>query len=237
MQVTDEELSAFLDGELPAEASKRVAAALDEDETLRRRLQRLAFADRALASAYAAIGDSKMPAWVTALIAGDGPRPEQPDPPSRLAAPIAAGVALIVGAAFGWLIAAPKGVSDAALAGIVSPASALNEALETSPSGAEVAIFRGKKAELILTFRSGDGAWCREFTVTTPKDAAHAVACRNNGKWRVEFAASAPTSDQLDAPSEVAAFDGALQTLRPGPALSPPEEEAMLREHWPESVP
>ena len=53
MTVTDEELSAFLDGELPPGDERRVAAALEKDGGLRRRLQSMGATDALLARAIA----------------------------------------------------------------------------------------------------------------------------------------------------------------------------------------
>ena len=67
MSVTDDILSAFLDGELPADQLKRIAKEIDADPALRQRAEALAAPDAILQKAYRTIDDDPMPDAVLAL--------------------------------------------------------------------------------------------------------------------------------------------------------------------------
>lgn len=53
MSVTDEELSAFLDGELPPAERRRIIALIAADPELQRRIERMGAVDRDLLAAFA----------------------------------------------------------------------------------------------------------------------------------------------------------------------------------------
>lgn len=68
MQISDEMLSAFLDGELPEETQRAVEAALDQDRGLQSRLETLMSGDRAAQEAFDAMLDEPVPMALAAAI-------------------------------------------------------------------------------------------------------------------------------------------------------------------------
>lgn len=240
--VTDDELSAFLDGELDADALQRIAAAIENDGALRRRAEELAAPDAIIREAYSAIDDLPMPEAVTALLAdradqaADNVVRLRPRATSRPAAPwampLAASIALGAGVALGLAVSGPGATQGggAMIAGAVSPADALHAALETTPSGETIALAGARTASMVLSFRSGE-KWCREFTLTDGKSASRAIACREDGQWSVKLAASELASGGGYATASggvAAAFEAGASALGADEPLDRAAEDALL---------
>lgn len=68
MNLTDEQLSAFLDAELPEAEMQVIRDQLADDPALAERLAALATVDHILAGHYSAIGQQPLPAAVTELL-------------------------------------------------------------------------------------------------------------------------------------------------------------------------
>lgn len=240
MTITDEQLSAFIDGELSPGVMKEIAAAIDADANLRRRADALAANDAILKRAYSAIDEAPMPAAVTALLAGpaDNVVPlRKKAAAARWSMPLAASVALGAGVALGLMLAEPGRMAPGGgvmIAGAISPADALHAALEQTPSGDAVAIGGGRTAAMVLTFKS-DGAYCRELTIEDAATRSRAIACREGGRWSVKLAAAeqGAGSGYATAASGVsAAFDAGADALGAGKPLDRAVENALLQTKW-----
>ena len=96
-----------------------------------------------------------------------------------------------------------------------------------------------------LTFRAADGRPCREFEIERPNSdkLELGVACRSpEGRWRVEAMAYAPLQtpetpsgggySPASGATGGATFEGVLDALGAGPALTPDEEAALLSQRW-----
>lgn len=241
MTITDDQLSAYLDGELSPGEMKEIAAAIDGDDSLRARAEALAAPDAILKRAYSAIDEAPMPAAVTALLAApaDNVVPlRKKAAPTRWTMPLAASLALGAGVALGLFIASPTRMAPTGgvmLAGAISPADSLSLALDATPSGESVAISGARTASMVLTFKSGDGAYCREFTLAGAEDAARAIACREDGRWSVKIAAAEAkdSGGYATAASDVsAAFDAGAEALGAGKPLDRAREDALLQSGW-----
>lgn len=242
MTITDEQLSAFIDGELSPGVMKEIAAAIDADANLRRRADALAANDAILKRAYSAIDEAPMPAAVTALLKEPAPADnvialKRPAPLARWSMPLAASVALGAGVALGLMLAEPGRMAPGGgvmIAGAISPADALHAALEQTPSGDAVAIGGGRTAAMVLTFKS-DGAYCRELTIEDAATRSRAIACREDGRWSVKLAAAeqGAGSGYATAASGVsAAFDAGADALGAGKPLDRAVENALLQTKW-----
>lgn len=242
MTITDEQLSAFLDGELPAEDLKRIAAAIDADAALRKRAEALAAPDTLIKKAYSAIDDAPMPAAVTALLAepaadnvvASAPRTASP---ARWTMPLAASIALSAGIALGMFMSSPARMTPtgAQLAGAINPGDPLHAALDATPSGESVALPGARTASFVLSFKSHDGDYCREFIVDGETDSSRALACREDGRWSVKLAAVEAKGDggYATAASGVsAAFDAGAEALGAGDPLDRAREDALLQSGW-----
>lgn len=245
MTLTDDQLSAFLDGELPPLELKRIAALIDADAALRRRIEALALPDRLIAGAYSAIDAAPIPAAVTALLADPGDDREDVVVPMRRRAPttpawslpLAASLALAAGIGLGLAISSPRNAPASVLASSIDAKSALYAALETRPSGDAVTLGAGETATLILSFDRGAQGVCREFALAGEGEATRAVACRKDGEWRIAFAASEAPADQDGtygtASSPVsAAFESAISALGADRVIEPSAEASLIKSGW-----
>jgi hypothetical protein len=241
MTISDDKLSAFIDGELSGDELKQIAAAIDADASLRRRVEAFAASDTILKRAYSVISEAPMPDAVVELLR----EPARADkvvaigrPPARSRWPLAASVALGAGVALGLLVAEPGRMAPAPsvmLAGAVNPADALHAALETTPSGDSVLLAGARTASMVLTFQSSEGGYCREFTLETTADKTRALACRDDGQWTVKLAAAEAPGDGGYAPAASgvsAAFDAGAEALGAGEPLDRTRENALLQSKW-----
>lgn len=241
MTVSHDQLSAYLDGELPPEEMKSVAAAIAADDELRARAEALAASDVLLKRAYSAIDDSPMPDAVTALLkapAGKVVPLRRPQAAPRWAMPLAASVALGAGLALGLFLNNPVRMAPSGgvlLAGAINPADPLDAALDKTPSGDRVAIAGAREVSLVLSFETADGRYCREFTLEDAQSAARAIACREDGLWSVKIAAAEEKSagGYATAASGVsAAFDAGARALGANEPLDRAREDALLKAGW-----
>jgi len=241
MSVTDDILSAFLDGELPADQLKRIAKEIDADPALRQRAEALAAPDAILQKAYRTIDDDPMPDAVLALLEDADDASAQSNVvafKSRVMRqreiwrlPIAASIALAAGLALGLSLSPNESVQ---IAGAVKPGEALFAALETSPSGETRALDNGRAAAMVLTFKAGE-TWCREFTVAAADAGVRAIACREDEGWAVKLAAvEAGANDgyQTAASGVSTAFDAGAVALGADDPISASREAALLENGW-----
>lgn len=180
--IDDEMLSAYLDGELDADARERVAAALADDAELRERLERLRRNDDLLRAAFDEVEAAPVPERLQAAA-----RPQAQVIPlrRRFRAPVlAAAAALVLGLALGRLLAPVAPEASPLAAGAIAADSPLATALAATPSG-EVTQAGALEIAPLATFRTDDGRLCREYQARGAGEAATlAIACREAGQWR-----------------------------------------------------
>jgi len=249
----EETLSAYLDGALPPDERARVAAELDTDPALRRRLEAFRAADAAVRRAYAPVLDEPLPDRVLELLRRDGadgagnggvvelrsrPRP----PRFFMPASIAAGVAFVAGflAAYAVLTEPDAPASeDSMWAGgvVVEAGTDLHGVLESGLSAETANLAGGRTATARLTFLNAAGEYCRQIDVAGERGTARAIACRRDGRWRVALAsfAAAPSTGRDDvfrpaSSATSAVLDDAIDAMIEGDPLGRSEErEAILR--------
>ena len=232
-ELTDERLTAYLDGELAPGDAREVDRALAGDPAARRRLRHLESVSGWVEKAYEAPMREPVPEHLLRTVLGE--RPD--DAPvadfgaararragwsvRRMALPLAASVALAVGLVSGLQLGGDRGAGlDGGLGRIAhtGPLSAdgpLHAALETVVSGLSVSRTGpdGRQVEVtpVMTFRDRTGRFCREYRLSVAgeggPDGAVGLACRTGGQWHGE--------------AVVAAKTGAGATYRPasGPVL------------------
>jgi hypothetical protein len=244
---TDEILSAFIDGELPAEEMEEVRREIEKSAALAARVEALKNADRAVASIYQAIDNEPMPQSVLDLLAAkDGAAassnvvsfaPRRAGGGARYwPAALAASVALAAGIGLGVQFSA----GGALIAGTIDEGNPLFAALETTPSAETVKLSSGRGATFtpVLSFRSQAGDICREFSLSSGARANRAVACRGEGEWTIEFAvAAAPPATDSGAYATAssglnAAFDSFVDGLIANEPFAPEEEAALIEAGW-----
>ena len=250
MTISDEKLSAYIDGELSPSEVNEINEALKADPAVAARLERLKQPGALIAAGYGEIDDEPMPDSVMDLLrdTGDTENPGEkviqfaPRPAAKSkaswAVPLAASVALAIGVGVGMQIAADRTNRDGRLAyvGVIDQSSPVFAALESTPSATMVETPQGTIMP-VLTFKSANGEYCREYVVANDVAARRAVACRNEGQWVTQFAALAPQNSVTPngystASAEIATqFDSLIESMMADEALDT-EQEAPLLGRW-----
>lgn len=245
--VTDEELMAWVDGELPPPAADRVAAAVAADTGLAARAARLQGLNHQLRQAFAAELDEPVPDALAAIARGE--HLAAPATGARVV-PLAArrrlGWAQWGGLAAGVVLAvallpqrwtqgdAPGALVSTQADGRLVARGALADALERGLAGEP----RPDGTRLLLSFRDRTGEFCRSFAAP----AGRGLACREAGQWQIVVltAPVAPVppasaaSEQLRlASSELpAAVLAAVEQRIAGLALDTTQERAARDTGW-----
>lgn len=208
MQVPDELLMAYADGELTVDEQNELELLLRQDPALRARLEPFVETRMRLSYAFDQVLHDPVPDRLVATIAMAGARPRQS---AQAAAPTlaerirdavngvltatfpngftpnaAAAVAslLLVGGVTGWIAARSVGPSGmvAVTEDRIIASGALAQALETLPSALPtVSNARDEaRATPVLTFKSHSDGVCREYRVSTPASTPDyaGLACR-----------------------------------------------------------
>jgi cell fate (sporulation/competence/biofilm development) regulator YlbF (YheA/YmcA/DUF963 family) len=250
LTISDELLSAYLDGELSGDDLDRVERALATDSVTKERFAQLRRSDEMINTVAASIDDEPIPTDITQLLersdeAEDAEKivaftPKERRPAAnRWALPLAASIALAIGFAGGGLFnpfgtAAPS-TDQLAVIGEEDP---LHKMLETASSGKVQDIASDMQGEVRLTFINQMERPCREYWVQSGDNASQAVACRaQDGNWKVEFAARAAPRDVNDAgystaSSEGEIFGAAVNQMMTSDPLDGESEQKLIAENW-----
>lgn len=251
LPVDDEALSALIDRALPDDEAERLRRRLAGDRALARRLQALERANKAVRGAYAHVIAEPMPATTLELLESrDDVAGEPCDKVARrpIAArrgpwipyAVAAGVAAAALAVGFWLGAgartgAPAGLDLLAGRGVVAENTGLYRVLQSQPSGATLAISSVLAATPRLTFRTVDGAYCRQVDLAGERGRTRALACGRGGAWRLELAAFGPASPDADVYRPAAGtteLDDVIGALIDGAPLDRERERVLIESGW-----
>ncbi|MCC5855742.1 MAG: hypothetical protein JJU10_08700 [Idiomarina sp.] len=239
MNISDQDLSAFLDGELKPADMTRVRDAIAEDESLADRLAAIAMADQAFRSSAANIDDAPLSPRLEALVASAQQAQSSPQdnlvqfkPKQRRSSWQVMQVAQAASFAAIMLIA---GFSLGNLSGTSDTQSwhEVAQILETRASGREYSLSQGSIRPQ-LTFQTQEGVLCRQFQQTTQYQTENRIACRQADEWTLM--ASVPTARTSDAVYQVASGNQLLDTLIDriivGAPLTHQDEAQLLRQQW-----
>jgi anti-sigma factor RsiW len=250
MTVPDEEVFAFVDGELPPEAMARIEAAMATDPQLALRVETQRALRRLLSGAHAGIAHETPPETRGATFAAKPPPPPKPaeviafpgaktktkdkakprDP--KLPRPAGASgkgfpawiglaAALVVGLAVGRLAAPPPVTLSGADDPAPIAAGPLAHALNTQASGQAASPVR-----IGLSFKTASGAYCRSFQASGRSPLA-GVACRDKDAWRVR--AVSPAGADAQTPAAIMA---AVNTMMQGQPLDSAGEAKARATDW-----
>lgn len=198
--ITDEQLMAYADGELPAAERAAVEAALATDPALAARVEAYRAGRRLLKQRFAGVAEEPVPQRLLDLLqaapANDRVVPLRPRTAAPPAAPrrtrpvwpmaLAASLLLALGlAGGGWLLRGPAAVS----------ADPLLAVLERSPSG-ELQRAGEEEFLVLASLATADGRWCREYERgPAGGEMARGLACREqDGGWREQALPQAPAT-------------------------------------------
>jgi hypothetical protein len=219
VELNDETLSAYLDGELDAEQTRAVEQSLASDAGARLRVARMRAADERLAKALPLAGADHFHEAMVARIQNHA-NLQQPTLRRRVVPwAMAAGVA---GLFAGFL--AGEANSPA-----LQLATNITRTLDTAASGRTSA---DGLTKVILSFRNGDSQYCRVFE-TTGSSGGEGLACQSDGRWQLRaWDGTSPATDGFHPAGASALIDTAVDALQGSAALNEAEELAALSHNW-----
>ena len=241
---TDEQVMAFADGEADGVTAAAIAAAAKADPQLAQRIDRFRESRRLVKLAMPLEPvpmdlEAKIRAMALKSQADTGPTGSMAQPTRPLVAndnaprwriPLAASILFALGLGGGYLMRGEMASDPASvnIAGLLD--SELKSALESIPSGSEIAV-SGGKFRAIASFRDSKSNLCREFEKDRGTDQSFVgVACHSNGAWSVNTViASAQTGDGYAPASSLDAIDAFIAAIGAGETLSADEEQAALK--------
>ena len=246
MAYSDETLMAYADGELAPDLAARIGEAERNDPEIAARIRIFVRSREAVAHAMAAPDADGAPDPMLALIRKlDQQSREKPAQETRpidnvvqlgkrrtvplWLLPVAASVALAIGLAFGVQRSGPTGIGTADLA--IAPGQDLAAALATVPSGERRSLALGE-IEVIASFLTDDGAFCREFELDGRDGRTLvSVACQTDAVWDLKLAIVAASDSTGYAPaSSLATLDAWLEASAATAPMSAEAEAARLAE-------
>jgi hypothetical protein len=226
--VSDEEMMAFVDGELDEIARRRIERAIAGDLGLAATVEAQRRLKARLAGHYGPVADEEVPEHFRAmlesnvvLVSGAGRR-------RLISAPNLAAIAatFVVGVLAAQLI--PEASGPLVIeGGRMVAQGALAEALETQLASAQAA---DAPTRIGITFAAGDGRLCRSFETA----AMAGLACRESGGWEVVMTAASarPGSEYRQAGSGAALVMAAAQEMMVGDPLDAEGERAARDARW-----
>lgn len=236
----DPVLMAYADGALEPEEAARVAAAAEADPAIAARIAMFRETGALLGGLGAArplepLSDDlarRVEQTLADARGADKVVPLHPRPTAWRPAALAASVALVVGTVGGIVAtlslteSGPGAPSSLALL----DAPGIEEVLNRLPAGSRGEA-EGGEVEIIASFLTEDGAFCREFEFD-PTDGATivSVACEENGSWTVRFAVATggPGGAGYAPASALDTLDAFLGSIGAGPPMSSQDEAARL---------
>lgn len=192
MQVDDEMLMAFVDGELDEIASARIERQAAEDPELRGRIEAQRRLRSRIAAHYAPVAEEPVPDRFRALLENEVVDLASARPKRRVAGwqnlgAIAA--SLVVGLFAGqWLQLGGSGPVAVGEGGLVAQGD-LAQVLDTQLASAPTA---EAQARVGISFVSTEGQMCRTFE----SSALTGLACRDDGRWRLVVTAPGNAAGQ-----------------------------------------
>lgn len=254
IEIDDETLMAYADGELDADTMAQVEAALAQSEDVAQRLAMFFETRSLLQEAYAPRLADPVPDALVAAIRGqaeaqaaapaqgagsvvslDRHRQARDAATSRATpawrpAAIAASLALAVGLGAGWMLG--SGSAPSGGAGLVASLDhgAMREALVSLPSGERLELSDGGAIAAIATFRNTEGQLCREMENDSPAGATLvSVLCHEGSGWDLRFAVAASGGADGYAPaSSLETLDTWLERTGASEPLSLEDEAEAL---------
>ncbi len=235
----DATLMAYADGALEPGEARRVAEAAEADPAIAARIDMFRETGALLGALGAARPDEPLPDDLARKVErtladarhADTVVPLRRPGPAWRPAALAASVALIVGAVGGIMASLSlRGPEDPAPSLALLDAPGIGDALDRLPAGSR-GIAGDGEVEIISSFLTDDGAFCREFEFDRAAGGSIvSIACREDAAWTARFAMVTQGADDTGyAPaSALATLDAFLSTIGAGQPLSAEEEAARL---------
>jgi hypothetical protein len=224
VNVDDETLMAFADGELPEPRMREVGKAVAADPALQARLARFQEVRARVAALADAAPGPRAGLMEAARQSAAARRGVSPRTWGLALAASLAGVAVVVG------LTRETAQRPERASGVLAVA------LERTPSG-ETLDRGGLRAAPLYTVVAADGRPCRGFRTLRDGVAREGAACRTDGSWRilaaeeveVPYASSAFAQASSQEPPSVTA---AVDALDAGPPLGDLAERRLMARRW-----
>jgi hypothetical protein len=237
MNYDDEILMAYVDGELDAKRSAEIAAAVEKEPALARRVEQQRALRAKISGAFAKVLDQPVPDRLTrAAQANRGNVLQFPARPARApAAPwrarewAAMAASLVLGAVISWRLletgGAPIVAGEGALVAHGELALALDRQLASEQRGGEPVLIG-------LTVRTRDGNYCRSFVLRRAKTTG--LACRVGSDWQVPVTDTSliPSGEMQQASSVAPAILRAIEARGDGAVLDAEAERSAQQGGW-----
>lgn len=227
MTISDDILSALLDGELEPAEAERIEALVARDPVLAQRHERLRLAQSLTREAFAPFASVPLKLRAAAGAFGAWPRLA-----ATGAALLAAGIAGLV---FGLSLRGDGAGRLFALDGGVIASAGVARALDETASGGQ-ARRAGVRVAPLYSFRDHAGRACRVFRASLRESALEAAACRESGSWRlVVLAPAAALTEGFSQAghADAAAIESAVDTVWAA-EITGAEERALIARGWAE---
>ncbi len=252
MKYTDEQLSAYIDGELDAKLARLLKKDLARNKKLNERLANLKTANKAAQDLLSPIIDEDIPKHITDMLKPANNNTKNKDNVislsgktknifnSKWSVPIAAMLAMTFGILFGREIGVKEQENEtimAYLGGEITPKNPLFNILEKSVSARPVALNEGFVIEPVLSFKSAEGYYCREFYAHNQVSAKRGLACKQNNGWNI--IALNKTDEIIDKNSYRTAsgrgneyIDFIIDDILDGDVFDLEEEKKLIKNNW-----
>lgn len=218
----DNTLSAWLDGELPRSEARSVEQAITKDPAMQQRVDALLHNDQAIKAHFRRMTEERpVPEGISALLFQKEDRADgwisrlrdgflalnrQP-----VLATAAVAVAAVTGLLAGQFVFDQSETTSPSIdLVVIDPVHDWYPLLEKTPSGQLYQLSGRQVGQVALSYRNGEGLFCRQFEVkmTTTDNAIAAIACRDSGKWQVELAQRVQRTNADSGHFRTASADG-----------------------------
>lgn len=246
MNVDEETLMAYADGELDSTRRAEIAAALEKDPALAARVEKHRALRADVAGAFGTVLSEAVPERLRAAATGTAAPAERTrgnvvkfpargtratSTPWRTREWLAMAASLVLGVVISWRAFSPADSAtiiarDGALVARGALATALDEQLASNQPG-DAAVSIG------LTFKARDGSYCRSFSLRAGGVAG--LACRAGEEWRIPVTASADAAGgdfRQAAGATPPAVMQAIEARIAGDALAAQEETQARDAKW-----
>lgn len=247
---TDEQLSAFLDGELSPAETDALAQDMESDPQLAARAESLGAANTAFIASAAQI--DAMP--ISAALKAAMETPTAASTPTGkvlafrprsvrafLVEHRAIAASLLCAVAVGSIAStlAPKPSADPFAPGpdgVILASAPLYQVLESGRTGEAKSLDGGRTATPQLTFASADGDFCRQVSLSSQASDAAAIFCRGDDGWRPQVVAfGLPKSSpdyQTASAGRSPALEAFLDARMSGAPMDAAAEDQLLKSGW-----
>lgn len=238
MTVTDEQLSAFIDAELPEHEMNTIRDAIEQDESLANRMAELSMIDAMVALTYQTIDRRPLPSAIGMLVSK-----------AKYSSVTNSNDSSVVDMSL-WRRAV-SGIQQhamaATLAAVVIGFSAgsfsggervnkedgwrqLTSILSSEASGKEFKLKDGSRVAVKASFKNQQGDFCRYFQQVNFDHQFDSVACNKSGEWyltaQLRSESQAQNGYQMASGSSV--IRNVIDSMAVGSLLNPSEEQSEL---------